>query len=197
MNFFSLLLLAISCVGVFFVYRIYHQLAQLRSLFSKSFLRMNHQLKKRYDLISDIVETAKTYMKEDREILESVINARNDALQADRKVAENPTNPKAMEHLITAEAKLNNTLYNLLHTFDGCPELKEDSNVQQMMVELSMTNNEICSAQENYNNEVTKYNIVRNKGLPTSMLARVFFFWPGLFFKNKSEQEKKRRPPIS
>lgn len=197
MDLFSIFLAVVCCFGVFFIYKIYRQLAQLRSLFSRSFMQMNQQLKKRYDLVSDIVETAKTYMKEDREMLESVINARNTALQADKEAASNPANPKTMECLIEAEAQLNASLRKLLRAFDGYPELKKDTNVQQLMTELTMAEDEISSAQKDYNEEVTKYNFVRNKGLPTSTLARIFAFWPGSFFGDKKQQKNKRPPPIA
>lgn len=94
------------------------------------------QEKRRADLIPNLVDCVKAYDKHEYETLMNVIKERG--ADSDSTAQEVQTQIKAV-----AEAY---------------PELKSSENYQQLMTELSTTENKISQSRTNYNTWVTRYN---------------------------------------
>lgn len=187
-----LFLLAIVFLVFLWGVGIYNGLVALRNGVKASFAQIDVQLQRRYDLIPNLVEVAKKYMTHERETMESVISARNAAYAAAKKTGEDPSNPEAMKSLLKAEQNLGGVLGRLLAVSEAYPDLKADTQMTQLMSELSDTENKIAFSRQSYNDVVTNYN-TKTEQFPSSIVAGMFHFLPATFYQ--VEEESVRTAP--
>jgi LemA protein len=190
--FLGLILLVILVVGVVFLLvgiGIYNQLVALRNRYQNAYSQIDVQLKRRHDLIPNLVETAKGYMQHERGTLEAVTNARNLAATARQNAAQNPGDPGAMKNLTGAEAALTGVLGRLLAVAEAYPDLKANQNMQQLMEELTSTENKVAFARQAYNDAVMVYNTKRET-FPSNLVAGSFQFKAAELFVVENEAEK-------
>lgn len=181
---------AVVVIGVgVFIGGIYNRMVKLRNRFKNAFSQIDVQLKRRYDLIPNLVETAKGFMEHERETLEAVIQARNQAQQASEKAAQNPDDPSAVKNLMGAEAALTGSLGNLFALSESYPELKSDSTMNNLMEELTSTENKIAFARQAYNDAVTRYNTAR-ESFPAVVFAPMMGFQEAVLFEIEKPEER-------
>ena len=168
----------------------YNKLVGLRNHFKNAFSQIDVQLKRRYDLIPNLVETAKGYLKHERGTLEAVIAARNAASAANTRAAANPGDPAAMKELMAAESTLGGTLGRLFALSEAYPELKANTTMNNLMEELTSTENKVSFSRQAYNDSVMTYNTAR-ESFPSNIIAGMFQFTPAELFQieNKAEKE--------
>jgi LemA protein len=167
----------------------YNKLVTLRNRFKNAFAQIDVQLKRRYDLIPNLVETAKGYLKHEKGTLEAVINARNAAATANTKAAANPGDAGSMKELMTAEATLTGTLGRLFALSESYPDLKANTTMNQLMEELTSTENKVSFARQAYNDAVMTYNTQREV-FPTNIIANTFNFTAAELFEIQKPEEK-------
>ncbi|MEI6166191.1 MAG: LemA family protein [bacterium] len=184
-----LILLAVVAVIVFMLISIYNKLVALRNLFKNSFAQIDVQLKRRYDLIPNLVETAKGYLKHERGTLEAVITARNQAYSASQKAAANPADAAAMQGLMQAEGQMAGVLGRLMAISEAYPDLKANQTMQQLMEELTSTENKISFARQAYNDAVMMYNNARET-FPNVLIANSFGFTAAQLFEIQVPAER-------
>lgn len=107
--------------------------------------------KRRIDLIPNLVELVKQYASYESDTLAKVIEMRTAASEGGN--VENAGN------VFKAVA-------------EAYPELKADRQYQQLMTELSLTENKISQVRENYNIQVKNYNKYTRK-FPNSLILRL------------------------
>jgi len=178
-----LVLFALWAIGA------YNGLVTLRNRFKNAFAQIDVQLKRRYDLIPNLVETAKGYLKHERGTLEAVIAARNAAASANTKAAANPGDAKAMKELVGAEAALTGTLGRLFALSEAYPDLKANTTMNNLMEELTSTENKVSFARQAYNDSVMTYN-TRREVFPTNIVANMFNFTAAELFEIQKPEEK-------
>ena len=186
------LLLTGGVVLVFLMYVIakYNGLVTLRNRFKNAWAQIDVQLKRRYDLIPNLVETAKGYLKHERGTLEAVIAARNAAHSANSRVAANPGDAESMKALVAAEGTLSGSLGRMFALAEAYPDLKANTSMNQLMEELTSTENKVSFARQAYNDSVMAYNTGREL-FPASIIASMFNFAPAeLFVVDKAEQRE-------
>ncbi len=174
---------------VLFGVGIYNKMVKLRNRFKNAYAQIDVQLKRRYDLIPNLVETAKSFMAHEKETLEAVIQARNQAQQANQKAAKDPGDPKALQNLMGAEAALTGSMGKLFALSESYPELKSDSTMNNLMEELTSTENKIAFARQAFNDAVTSYNTSREK-FPAVMFAGAMGFQEAMLFEVDSPEER-------
>jgi LemA protein len=168
---------------------VYNGLVRLRNQIKNAFAQIDVQLKRRYDLIPNLVETAKAYMSHERETLEAVIAARNQAVAAEKLAATNPADPDLMRQLLGAESNLGASLGRLRVTVEAYPDLKANTTMNQLMEELTSTENKVSFARQAYNDAVLSYNNQREV-FPNSLIAGPFSFQAAQPFEVENPVER-------
>ncbi len=169
--------LIVIAIVVFYLVYIYNQLVSLRNQFKNGFAQIDVQLQRRHDLIPNLVESTKAYMAHESNTLTAVMEARNNAVSAQRDAASDPGESTRMQRLGSAENLLTKALANFYAVSENYPELKANETVQQLMEELSSTENRVAFARQAYNDGVMGYNIFREQ-FPNNVIAGLFAFKP-------------------
>ena len=142
---------------------IYNRLVRAKNQYANAFAQIDVQLKRRYDLIPNLVEIAKGYAKHEKETLDAVVKARNTAMSALESVGGNIGDPSAMQALGDAESGLLGALGKLNVVVEAYPDLKANTSMEQLMEELSSTENKIAFSRQAFNDAIMTYNIARER----------------------------------
>jgi len=162
-----LIILGILVVIVFVWISIYNSLIKLRTWAEGSFSQIDVQLQRRNDLIPNIVETVKGYASHERETLEAVTAARQQIMNLPADAT--PEQINAMSNLLSG------ALSRLLAVAEAYPDLKANTNFQQLQHTLEDTENKIATARQLYNSSIQQYN-QRVQTIPTNIVAGVHGF---------------------
>ncbi len=157
------LVILVIFVIVTFIH-MYNNLIGLRNRVQNSYAQIDVQLKRRNDLIPNLVETVKGYASHEKGVLEEVTQARTGVMNA-----------TTVEETSAADNQLTGALKTLFAVAENYPDLKANSNFQQLQSELSDTEDKIAYARQFYNDVVLKYNNACQQ-FPSSMLAKLFRF---------------------
>jgi len=141
------IVLGVIALLIFWLISVYNGLVGLRQRVNQSFADIDVQLKQRHDLIPNLVETVKGYATHEKSTLDAVIQARNSALSA-----QGPGQQAA------AEGALSGALGRLIALSEAYPDLKANTNFQQLQSELSDIENKLAAARRFFNNSVSEYN---------------------------------------
>jgi LemA protein len=191
----TLIGLAVIVIAAIYIVAIYNRLVSYRNQFKNSFAQIDVQLQRRHDLIPNLVESAKAYMSHERGTLTQVMEARNGAVDAQRDAATDPGEAGKMKKLGSAENMLTQALANFYAVSENYPELKANETVQQLMEELSSTENRVAFSRQAYNDSVMSYNIQREK-FPNNIIAGMFSFKPTAQLELESP-EARTAPKVS
>ena len=187
-------LIVIAVVVVYIVF-IYNRLVSLRNQFKNGFAQIDVQLQRRHDLIPNLVESAKAYLSHERNTLTEVMEARNNAVSAQKDAAGNPADGGKIQRLGSAENMLSKALANFYAVAENYPELKANETIQQLMEELSSTENRVSFARQAYNDGVMGYNIFREQ-FPNNIVAGLFAFKPSSQLELESP-EARQAPKVA
>ena len=131
-----IIILVIVVVLVVAVIGLYNNLVKLRNMVDNAWAQIDVQLQRRLDLIPNLVETVKGYAAHESGTLEEVTP--EDKMQAD--------------------GFLTGALKNLFAVAEAYPDLKANTNFQQLQAELSNTEDKISYMRQSFNDTVMKYN---------------------------------------
>ena len=171
----DLLLIIVLVVAILFIavtiVHMYNNLVKLRNLVKNSYSQIDVQLKRRNDLIPNLVETVKGYAAHEKGVLEEVTKARTGVMNASN-----------IQETSEADNQLTGALKTLFAVAENYPDLKANSNFQQLQTELSETEDKISYSRQFYNDTVLKYNNACQT-FPSSLLAKLFGFKEEEFFE--------------
>jgi LemA protein len=175
------IIIIIAVIVLFLLYgvSIYNRLVKLRNLVQEAWSSIDVMLKKRHDLIPNLVETVKGYASHERETLDSVTRARNQAVGAN-----------SVEGKEAAEKNLNQAMMNLFAVAEQYPDLKANTNFQQLQSELTSIENDIEKSRRYYNGTVRENNTLV-ESFPSNIIANMYKFEKSPFFEldNIAERE--------
>ena len=149
----------------------YNNLVGLRNRVKNSYAQIDVQLKRRNDLIPNLVETVKGYAAHEKGVLEEVTKARAGVMNA-----------SSVEETSAADNQLTGALKSLFAVAENYPDLKANSNFQQLQSELSETEDKVAYSRQFYNDVVLKYNNACQQ-FPSSLLAKAFGFKAEEYFQ--------------
>ena len=159
-----IVLLVIVVIFVIAVIGIYNNLVKLRLRVDNAWAQIDVQLQRRLDLIPNLVETVKGYATHEGNTLKEVTEARTAAMSA-----------KTPEGKIEADNALTGTLKTLFAVSEAYPDLKANSNFQQLQRELSQTEDKVSYMRQSYNDTVMRYNTAIET-FPGVIFAGIFHF---------------------
>ena len=142
----------------------YNRLVALDQRADQSFADIDVQLKQRQDLIPNLVETVKGYATHERGTLDAVTQARAAAAGAHN-----------INERVQAENMLTGALGRLFAVAEAYPDLKANTNFQQLQTELSDIENKLAAARRFFNNAVSEFNAARRQ-FPTVLFAGLVGF---------------------
>ena len=142
-----IIILVIVVVLVVAVIGLYNNLVKLRNMVDNAWAQIDVQLQRRLDLIPNLVETVKGYAAHESGTLEEVTKDRTAVMNA-------PTPAGKMQ----ADGFLTGALKNLFAVAEAYPDLKANTNFQQLQAELSNTEDKISYMRQSFNDTVMKYN---------------------------------------
>ncbi len=163
---------------VFYFIATYNKLVKLKTLVEEAWSGIDVFLKKRYDLIPNLVETVKGYASHEKQTLENITEARSRAMGAN-----------SVEDKQAAEQNLNRALMNVMALAENYPELKANSNFQQLQTELGDLEDDIEKARRYYNGTTRDYNIT-TQSFPSNIVANSFNFQKFPFFELENANER-------
>ena len=179
------IVLGVIVVLVLWAITIYNGLVALRQRANQAFADIDVQLKQRHDLIPNLVETVKGYASHERGTLEAVVQARNAAIAA-----------PGVEQKVAAENMLTGALRQLFALSEAYPDLKANTNFQQLQTELSDIENKLAASRRFFNNAVQEYNTGIEQ-FPAALFASTFGFTHRTFFDlGESRPQLEQAPSV-
>lgn len=142
-----IVILVIVVVLIVAVIGLYNNLIKLRNMVDNAWAQIDVQLQRRLDLIPNLVETVKGYAAHESGTLEEVTKARTAVMNAGTP-----------EGKMEADGILTGALKSLFAVAEAYPDLKANTNFQQLQAELSNTEDKISYMRQSFNDTVMKYN---------------------------------------
>ena len=166
----TIVVIAVIVVIVLWAISVYNGLVTMRQRVNEAFADIDVQLRQRHDLVPNLVETVKGYAAHERGTLEEVIKARNVAV-----AAQGPAQQAAAENMLSG------ALRQLFALSEAYPDLKANTQFQQLQAELTDLENKIAASRRFFNSAVQEYNSGIQR-FPAALFASSFGFAPKDFF---------------
>ena len=145
----------------------YNSLVVLRNKKDDQWSQIDVQLQRRNDLIPNLVNTVKGYSNFEQATLTKVTELRSAIMNAPQDV--DPAK------LMQKSDQLSNCLKSIFAVSEAYPDLKASAEYQQLMEELTNTENKIAYSRQLYNSTVANYNMSLQT-FPVNLIAGPFHF---------------------
>lgn len=174
-----LILIGIAALLVIYLVATYNGLIVLKTRIQEAFSGIDVQLKRRADLIPNLVETVKGYAKHEKSVFENVTKARSSLMAAG-----------SLKEKADANNQLSATLKSLFAVAEAYPELKANTNFQDLQRQLEDTEDKVAYSRQFYNSNVLDFN-TRIQIFPTNIMANMLGFKIAEFFAATEGERKK------
>ncbi|RKZ13912.1 LemA family protein [bacterium] len=166
---------------IFAAVTIYNRLVKLRIAAQGAWADVDVQLKRRHNLVANLVETVKGYTTHEADTLEKVVQARNQAAAAGG--SGGPAQAGVAESMLTG------TLRQLFALSEAYPDLKANTQFQELQHSLGELEAAIQNARRYYNAVVRDYN-TRIQSVPDVFVARFGGFTEREFFELTDDDQR-------
>lgn len=175
----GIILIGAAVILVLYLVGMYNGFVILRTRIQEALSGIDVQLKRRADLIPNLVETVKGYAKHEKEVFENVTKARSSMMSAG-----------TLTEKADANNQLSGALKSLFAVAEAYPELKANTNFQDLQRQLEDTEDKVAYSRQFYNSNVLEFNS-KIQLFPGSIIAGMFAFKPAEFFAATEEEKKK------
>ncbi|WP_262690092.1 LemA family protein [Kordiimonas aestuarii] len=172
------IILGLLVLFVLYGIGIYNKLVGLRVRKNEAWSDISVQMKRRYDLVPNLVETVKGYASHEKETLSRVIEARAAAVASTGSPGEQAV----------SENMFSQALGRLMAVSEAYPDLKADSNFNNLSRELSALEDHIQKSRRFYNGNVRELNTAVQE-FPSNVVANMFGFTRAEFFELDEAEE--------
>ncbi len=171
---------ALGFLGVLIVYLVaqYNGFVVLKTRIQEALSGIDVQLKRRADLIPNVVETVKGYAKHEKGVFTEVTKARTALMGA-----------QSPQEKAQADNMLSGALKSLFAVAEAYPDLKANTNFQDLQRQLEDTEDKVAYSRQFYNSNVLDFN-TKVQMFPSSLIANAFAFKPFEFFEAEEEAKK-------
>jgi len=172
------ILIALICsliVGSIFYY---NTLVNKKNRMKEAWSGIDVYLKKRYELIPNLIEIVKGYAGHEQKLMQDLVRLRNEAIQTQQN-----------QEKINTENHLSENISRLMLIAEGYPDLKANTNFQQLQTQLETIETEIELSRRYYNGTVRENNI-QVQSFPSNLVASIFGFENGIFFEINNSVER-------
>lgn len=135
-----IIIVAIILILIAAIWGTYNSLVRLDERVNEAWSDITVQLKYRADLIPNVVETVKGYAAHEKSAFEDVTKARSAVMSA-----------KNVKDTAEAERSLEGALSKIFAIAEAYPELKANTNFQQLQLQLQDVEDKIQAARRFYN----------------------------------------------
>lgn len=179
------IILGVVVLAVIALIAVYNALIKSKLRVDEAWSDITVQLKRRADLIPNLVKTVKGYAKHEKGVFEKVTEARAAIMSATKK---GPAEAAAAENQFEAALK------SLFAVAEAYPDLKANTNFQQLQEELVSTEDQIVGSRRYYNGAVKDFNM-KVQVFPTNVIAGMLGFKSREFFDvDEAEKESIKKP---
>jgi LemA protein len=179
----AIIVLAVIVLGILWAIASYNGLVAMRQRVNEAFADIDVQLRQRHDLVPNLVETVKGYAAHERGTLDEVVKARNAAVSA-----QGPAQQAAAENALTG------ALRQVFALSEAYPDLKANTQFQQLQLELADLENKIAASRRFFNNAVQEFNTAIQR-FPAALFAASFGFAPKDFFDLGGDRQAELQAP--
>ncbi len=181
----TIIVLVVLLLIIGIIWSTYNGLVRLNERVNEAWSDITVQLKYRADLIPNVVETVKGYAKHEKSTLEEVTKARTAVMDA-----------KGVKDTAEAERSLQGALSKIFALSESYPELKANSNFQQLQYQLQDVEDKIQASRRFYNAGAKELN-TKIKMFPSNLINNmVGHFKEREYFEvADSEKEQIARAP--
>jgi len=173
-----IIVIVVLLLLVFYIIGTYNSLVNLKNKVKDSWAQIDVLLKRRNDLIPNLVETVKGYASHEKTTLDAVVEARNKAVSATTPHEE-----------MAAAGELTNALGRLFALSEAYPDLKANTNFNDLQNQLKETENKISMSRQFYNDIVLQYNN-KVEMVPSNIIANMFHFKKETFFEAQETERE-------
>ena len=166
--------IAIGVVGSFIGG--YNDFVGQRNTVDTQWSQVETMYQRRMDLIPSLVNSTRGYIIHEEKVFSDIANARTHYAGAQG------------EDKVKAQGDLDGALARLMVIAENYPNLKADKTVQDLMFELSGTENRINIARQRYNEEVRTYN-TKIQVFPGNIIAGMFNFKDKPLYKSAEKAD--------
>jgi len=165
--------IALGLIGILVVYLVaqYNGFVVLKARIQEALSGIDVQLKRRADLIPNVVETVKGYAKHEKSVFDDVTRARTALMGAQ--------SPKEKAQ---ADSMLGGALKSLFAVAEAYPDLKANTNFQDLQRQLEDTEDKVAYSRQFYNSNVLDFNS-KVQMFPSNLIANAFAFKAFEFFE--------------
>ena len=156
----------------------YNNLVRLNERVNEAWSDITVQLKYRADLIPNVVETVKGYAKHEKSAFEDVTKARAAVMGA-----------KDVKGAAEAERSLEGALSKIFAIAEAYPELKANTNFQQLQLQLQDVEDKIQAARRFYNAGAKELN-AKVQMFPSNIINNMFGHFEKREYFEVPESEK-------
>lgn len=156
----------------------YNSLVSSQVAVAKSWASVEVQYQKRFDLTDNLVQTVKAGQKQELEVFTAIANARKQY-----------NSSSSLNDKTAAANSIETNLALIPKLQEAYPELKSNSLVQSLLVDLKTTEDSVAKARDTFNTTAANYN-TNVRRFPKNIFANMFGFEKVELFAGVKEAAK-------
>lgn len=174
----AIVVIAILLILIVLIWGTYNGLVKVNERVNEAWSDITVQLKYRADLIPNLVETVKGYATHEKAAFEDVTKARSAVMSA-----------KNVKDTASADQSLEGALSKIFAIAESYPELKANTNFQELQIQLQDVEDKIQAARRFYNAGAKELN-TKVKLFPSNLINNLFLHFKTRDYYEVAESEK-------